>query len=133
MIDFHSREFIEAMHVEQLRQHGGAPGIRDEGMLESALARPLQKQAYGEPDLCELAAAYLFGIVKNHPFVDGNKRTGLGAADLFLYFNGFSLEAEQTDLIQFVLMVAASEIDEAGAADFLRDHVQPLDALPQHA
>jgi len=126
MTEFHSREFVEAMHAEQLRLHGGAAGVRDEGMLESALARPLQKQAYGEPDLCELAAAYLFGIVKNHPFVDGNKRTGFAAADLFLYFNGLSIEAEQEDIIQFVLMVAASEIDEAGAADFFRDHTEPV-------
>jgi death-on-curing protein len=122
MIDFHTREFVEALHVEQVRLHGGATGLRDEGMLESALARPLQKQAYGDPDLCELAAAYLFGIVKNHPFVDGNKRTGLAAADTFLYFNGLSLEAEQEDVIQFVLMVAAGEIDENGAAAFFRDH-----------
>lgn len=127
MTEFHSREFVEAMHAEQLRLHGGAAGIRDEGMLESALARPLQKQAYGEPDLCDLAAAYLFGIVKNHPFVDENKRTGFAAADLFLYFNGLSIEAEQEDIVQFVLMVAASEIDEAGATAFLRDHAQPVE------
>lgn len=127
MTEFHSREFVEAMHAEQLRLHGGAAGIRDEGMLESALARPLQKQAYGEPDLCDLAAAYLFGIVKNHPFVDGNKRTGFAAADLFLYFNGLSIEAEQEDIVQFVLMVAASEIDKAGATAFLRDHAQPVE------
>lgn len=126
MTEFHSREFVEAMHAEQLRLHGGAAGIRDDGMLESALARPLQKEADGEPDLCDLAAAYLFGIVKNHPFVDGNKRTGFAAADLFLYFNGLSIEAEQEDVIQFVLMVAASEIDEAGAAAFFRDHTEPV-------
>jgi death-on-curing protein len=122
MTDFHSREFVEALHAEQLRLHGGAAGIRDEGMLESALARLLQKEAYGEPDLADLAAAYLFGIVKNHPFVDGNKRTGFAAADLFLYFNGLSVEAEPEDIIQFVLMVAAGEIDEPGAAAFFRDH-----------
>lgn len=122
MTEFHSREFVEAMHAEQLRLHGGAPGIRDIGMLESALARPLQKEAYGEPDIFDLAAAYLYGIVKNHPFVDGNKRTALAAADLFLVFNGWSLEVDNAELIQFVLMVAASEIDEAGAAAFFRDH-----------
>jgi death-on-curing protein len=126
MTEFHSREFIEAMHAEQLRLHGGAAGIRDEGMLESALARPLQKQAYGEPDLHEFAAAYLFGIVKNYPFVDDNKRTGFAAADLFLYFNGLSIEAEQEDVIHFVLMVAAGEIDEAGATAFLRDHTETM-------
>jgi death-on-curing protein len=126
MSDFHTRGFIEALHAEQLRLHGGASGIRDEGLLESALARPLQKEAYGEPDLNDLAAAYLFGIVKNHPFVDGNKRTGFAAADLFLYFNGLSLEAEPEDIIQFVTMVAAGEIDETGAAAFLRDHTEPV-------
>jgi death-on-curing protein len=120
--DFHSREFVEALHAEQLRLHGGAAGVRDKGMLESALARPLQKEAYGQPDLCELAAAYLFGIVKNHPFVDGNKRTGFAAADLFLYFNGLSIEAESEDIIQLVTLVAAGEIDEAGAAAFFRDY-----------
>jgi death-on-curing protein len=122
MTDFHSSQFIEALHAEQLRLHGGAAGTRDQGLLESALYRPQQKETYGNPDLCELAAAYLFGIVKNHPFIDGNKRTGFAAADLFLYFNGLSVEAEQEEIIQFVLMVAAGEIDEAGAAAFFRDH-----------
>jgi death-on-curing protein len=127
MIDFHSRAFIEALHQEQLRLHGGAVGIRDSGLLDSALARPLQKEAYGDPDIFDLAAAYLFGVLKNHPFVDGNKRTGLAAADLFLYFNGFSLEAVQEDIIQLVLMVSKSEIDEAGAAAFFRDHTVAID------
>lgn len=126
MIVHHSREFVEALHAEQLRLHGGASGVRDAGMLESALARPLQKDAYGAPEIFDLAAAYLFGIAKNHPFVDGNKRTALAAADLFLVFNGWSLEADDNDLIQFVLMVAAGEIDEAGAAAFFRDHAEPI-------
>ncbi len=128
MIAHHSREFVEALHAEQLRLYGGPPGIRDIGMLESALARPLQKEAYGEPDIFDLAAAYLFGIARNHPFVDGNKRTALAAADLFLFFNGWSLEADDADLIQFVLMVAAGEIDEAGAAAFFRDHAEGIGA-----
>lgn len=119
---FHSREFIEALHAEQLRLHGGAPGVRDIGMLESALARPLQKAAYGEPDVFELAAAYLFGIAKNHPFVDGNKRTALAAADTFLVDNGWSIEADPDDLTQFVLLVAAGKIDETGAAQCFWDH-----------
>jgi death-on-curing protein len=122
MTDFHSREFVEALHIEQLRLHGGAAGIRDHGMLDSALARPLQKKAYGEPDLFDLAAAYLFGIVRNHPFVDGNKRTGLAAADTFLYFNGLDMEAENEDLIQFITLVAAGKIEEEGVAAFFRDH-----------
>lgn len=128
MIEFHSRQFVEALHAEQLKLHGGAQGVRSEDMLESALARPLQKQAYGEPNLCDLAAAYLFGIAKNHPFVDGNKRTAFAAADLFLYFNGLSVEAAQEDIIQFVLMVAAGEIDETGAAAFFCDHTVPIEA-----
>jgi death on curing protein len=127
MIEHHQREFVEAMHAEQLRLHGGAAGIRDEGMLESALGRPLQKEAYGAPDLSDLAAAHLFGIAKNHPFVDGNKRTAFAAADLFLYFNGFSVEADQEEIIQLVTMVAAGEIDEEGAAAFFRDHIEPID------
>ena len=122
MTEFHTKDFIEALHAEQLRLHGGAAGVRDDGMLESALSRPLQKEAYGSPDLCDLAAAYLYGIVKNHPFVDGNKRTGLAAADLFLYFNGLSLETDDEALIQLVTMVAAGEIDEEGAAAFFRDY-----------
>lgn len=127
MTEHHSREFVEALHAEQLRLHGGAAGIRDEGMLESALYRSQQRKIYGEPDLCELASAYLFGIAKNHPFVDGNKRTAFAAADLLLYFNGLSIEAEQADIIQLVMMVAAGEIDEAGAAAFFRDHVVKLE------
>jgi death-on-curing protein len=126
MTEFHSREFIEAIHSEQLNLYGGAFGIRDQGLLESALGRPLQKEAYGTPDLCDLAAAYLFGIVKNHPFVDGNKRTGFAAADLFLFFNGYSLEAPHEDIIQLVLLVASGEIDETGAAAFFRDHIEKL-------
>lgn len=127
MIAFHDRVFIEAIHAEQLKLHGGAPGLRDEGMLESALARPLQKHHYGVDDLPELAAAYLFGIAKNHPFVDGNERTGFVAADLFLYLNGYGLEAEQHDVIAFVLAVAAGEIDEGGATRFLRDFSVPVE------
>lgn len=126
MTEFHSQEFVESLHAEQLRLHGGALGVRDFGMLESALNRPLQKEAYGDPDLCDLAAAYLHEIVKNHPFIDGNKRTGFAAADLFLYFNGFSLEVTSEDVIQLVLMVASGEIDETGAAAFFRDHIEPI-------
>lgn len=126
MSEHHTREFIEAIHAEQLRLHGGASGIRDEGMLESALARPRQKEVYDAPDLYELAAAYLFGIAKNHPFVDGNKRTAFAAADLFLYFNGLSIEVEPEAIINLVLKTAAGEIDENGAAAFFRDHTVPV-------
>ena len=122
MIVLHDRAFIEAIHDEQLRLHGGAAGLRDEGMLESALSRPLQKLNYTEADVFELAAAYLFGLVKNHPFIDGNKRTAFLAADVFLAMNGWSVESSQEEIIAFVLGVAASEIDEQGAAGFFRDY-----------
>lgn len=122
MIILHDRAFIEAIHAEQLRLHGGAPGLRDEGMLESALNRPLQKMNYTDAGVFEIAAAYLFGLVKNHPFIDGNKRTAFLAADVFLALNGWSIEATQEEIIAFVLGVAASEIDEAGATQFFNDY-----------
>ncbi len=126
---FHDREILEALHAEQLQLHGGAAGLRDEGMLESALNRPLQKLAYAEPTIFELAAAYLFGIVKNHPFIDGNKRTGYLASDVFLALNGWSVEATQEDIISFVLAVAAGHVDETGAALFFKDFCVALEAL----
>jgi death on curing protein len=121
-----TREAIEIIHREQLQEHGGLPGIKDESALESALARPINKAAYGEDDLHVVAAAYLYGFVKNHPFSDGNKRTGYLAAFTFLYINGWLIEAEQEDVIEFVLEVAAGEIDEDGATRFLRDFTVPL-------
>ena len=125
MIEFHDCTFVEAMHAEQLRLHGGAPGLRDEGMLESALARPEQKHRYGESDPFALAAAYLFGIAGNHPFVDGDKRTAWVVADLFLYFNGYSVEAGPHEVIVFA--VASGDIDEAGAAMFFCDFAIPVE------
>ncbi len=121
-----SRAAVDAMHHEQLAEHGGLPGLKDENALEAALARPLNKAAYGESDIFVLAAAYLYGIVRNHPFSDGNKRTGFLAAFTFLVINGFLLEAEQADVIAFVLAVAAGEIDEEGATRFFRDFCVPL-------
>jgi death-on-curing protein len=122
-----SREAIEIIHYEQILEHGGLPGLKDGNALESALARPVNKAAYGADDLHVLAAAYLYGIVPNHGFSDGNKRTGWLAAFTFLLINGFVIEAEQADVIAFVLSVAAGEIDEAGAAQFLRDYSVPFD------
>ncbi len=116
-----TRQAVEVMHDEQLREHGGLGGLKDENALEAALARPLNKAAYSTPDIFELAAAYLYGIVRNHPFSDGNKRTGFLAAFTFLILNGFLIEASQADIIAFVLAVAAGEIDEEGATRFLRD------------
>jgi len=116
-----SRQAIEIIHQEQLSEHGGLSGLKDENALEAALARPLHKAAYGEDDLFVLAAAYMYGIVRNHPFSDGNKRTGFLAAYVFLLIHGYSVQAEQADIIEFVLSVAAGEIDEEGITRFLRD------------
>lgn len=128
MISWLTREAVDHMHLEQLQEHGGLAGLKDENALEAALARPMNKAAYGEPDIFELAAAYLYGIVRNHPYSDGNKRTGFLAAFSFLYLNGFLIEAEQSEIIEFVLSVAAGEIDEEGATRFLRDFSVQIEA-----
>ncbi|MBY3236592.1 type II toxin-antitoxin system death-on-curing family toxin [Rhizobium laguerreae] len=125
-----SRQAIENMHDEQIAEHGGLPGLRDANALETSLARPLNKAAYGETDIFILAAAYLYAIVKNHAFVDGNKRTGYLAAFTFLYINRYVINAENAQVIAFVLDVAAGEIDEEGATRFLRDFCIPLNPSP---
>ena len=124
--EFLSRPVIEALHAEQLRRHGGAAGLRDDNALESAVARPVNKAAYGQPTAQELAAAYLFGLARNHAFVDGNKRTAIVAAGTFLAVNGYALTADNGTVYTFVMAVAAGEIDEAGATAFLRDHTVGL-------
>ncbi|MDA5639859.1 MULTISPECIES: type II toxin-antitoxin system death-on-curing family toxin [Agrobacterium] len=121
-----SRVAIEVIHQEQLAEHGGLPGLKDENALEAALARPLHKAAYREEEPLKLAAAYLYGIARNHPFSDGNKRTAFLAAYTFLFINGLEVVAEQADIVAFVLDVAAGEIDEDGAYRFLKDHTIPL-------
>jgi death-on-curing family protein len=121
-----ARKAIEIIHAEQLVERGGLPGLKDENALEAALARPLNKFASGETDLMVLAAAYLYGIARNHPFSDGYKRTAFLAAYTFLAINDFLIEASQAEIIEFVLAVAAGEIDEEGATRFLRDHAIPL-------
>ncbi|MET0940769.1 MAG: type II toxin-antitoxin system death-on-curing family toxin [Mesorhizobium sp.] len=124
--EFLTRRAVEAMHAEQLRRHGGAPGVRDENAPESALSRPENKAAYGEPTIQDLAAAYVFGIARNHAFVDGNKRTAIVAAGAFLIINGFRLTADDGTLYTFTMGVAAGEIDEDGAAAFFRDHTEAV-------
>ena len=119
-----SRAALELLHDESLAEHGGAPGLRDEGLLESALARPQHRVAYGRPDLADLAAAYGVGLAKNHPFVDGNKRVAFLAVGLFLLLNGHRLVATQADATLTMLAVAAGEIDEAAFATWLRSHLQ---------
>ncbi|MCJ9752248.1 type II toxin-antitoxin system death-on-curing family toxin [Neorhizobium sp. BETTINA12A] len=124
--NFLSRPVVEHLHKRQIEKFGGSYGLRDEGALESALARPLNKIPYGCNDLIELAAAYLFGLAINHAFVDGNKRIAIVAAGVFLMDNGYFIETDETILYKFVLGVAAGEIDEEGATRFLRDHTVPL-------
>jgi death-on-curing protein len=111
---------VLAVHDEQLSAHGGGAGLRDEGLLESALARPKNLAAYGKPDAADLAAAYGFGLAKNHPFVDGNKRTAFVAVELFLALNGFELEADDAECVVTMLAVAAGELGETGFADWIR-------------
>lgn len=123
---FLQRRTVEAFHAEQLRRHGGAAGLRDENALESALARAENKTAYGEPTVHELAAAYVFGLARNHAFVDGNKRIAIVAAGTFLLLNGYALTADNGRIYEFTLDLAAGHIDEAGAAAFFRDHTVPL-------
>lgn len=113
------------LHDESLAEHGGLPGLRDEGLLDSALARPANLAAYGEPGLIELAASYCVGLVKNHPFVDGNKRAALLAMGMFLYLNGHRLTASQADTTLAILAVASSEWDEATLAAWLQAHTAP--------
>ena len=116
------KRLLLLLHDESLALHGGASGLRDEGLLDSALARPLNLVAYGDPGLVELAAAYGTGLAKNHPFVDGNKRTAFLAVGLFLRLNGHRLTASQPDATLTVLRLAASEITDPDFADWLRRH-----------
>lgn len=114
---------LVAVHDEQLAEHGGPPGVRDAGLLESALARPRQRASYGEPYAAELAASLGFGIARNHPFVDGNKRTAFVATELFLMLNGYALEATDAECVLTMLDLAAGQMDEASFASWLRVHV----------
>ena len=118
-------EVIDAVHEAQLAEHGGLVGIRDSGLLESALARPRNLAAYGSPDLADCAAAYGFGIARNHPFLDGNKRTAFVAMELFLALNGQSLMADDADCVLTMLAVAAGDIDEPSLAEWLRQRSAP--------
>lgn len=116
---------LHTVHDEQLAEHGGAAGVRDEGLLASALARAQQLAAYGDPDVADLAAAYAYGIVRNHPFVDGNKRSAFVAAQIFLRLNGSRIHADRADCVLTMLRLAAGEIDEAAYAAWLREHLAP--------
>jgi death-on-curing protein len=113
-------ELVLAIHDRQLVEHGGAEGLRDEALLQSALGRPLNQFAYESNDIVELAAKYTAGIVQNHPFVDGNKRTGFVTGVLFLELNGYRFTASEEAAAQAVLELAAGRMDEKGFGEFLR-------------
>lgn len=114
------RAVMLAVHDEQLAEHGGAIGLRDEGLFDSALARPQNLAVYGTPDHADLAAAYGVGLAKNHPFIDGNKRTAFVAVELFLVLNGYELTASDADCVLTMLAVAAGDLDEAAFAAWIR-------------
>ena len=120
-----NRKVLLLLHDESLAEHGGASGLRDEGLLDSALARPLNPALYEQPDVASLAASYGVGLAKNHAFVDGNKRAAFLAIGLFLMVNGFRLKATQAEATLTILDVAAGEIDEATLAQWIRTHIQP--------
>ena len=126
--DWLELDIVLDFHAEQLALFGGPDGIRDLGLLESALARPQNKFAYGETDLAALAASYGFGIARNHPFVDGNKRTALASMIVFLNLNELALAAPQEAATAIVLALAAGEIGEDVLARWIADNIQPLDA-----
>lgn len=116
------KNVILRVHERQIEIHGGLSGVRDEGLLESAMARPLNAYSYGETDLCMLAALYGKGIIGNHPFADGNKRTGLVAIELFLELNDLSLTADDDHVLAVILSVASGDMSEAELADWLREN-----------
>lgn len=117
-----SVELVIAIHEEQLRAYGGPPGIRDQGMLESALARAPNKWAYGEHDLAALAAAYAYGIAKNHPFVDGNKRAALLSMVTFLGLNDIDFVASEAEAVVMILGLASGDIVEEGLTRWITDN-----------
>lgn len=119
------RAVLIAAHDEQLAEHGGAAGFRDEGLFDSALARPLNLAAYESPDAAALAASYAVALAKNHPFVDGNKRTAFVATELFLWLNGHELNASDAECVLAMLAVADGEWDEATLAAWLRERITP--------
>jgi death on curing protein len=117
------RNILLLLHDESLAVHGGGSGIRDEGLLDSALSRPLNLALYGEPDVAELAASYAYGLAKNHPFVDGNKRAAFLSIGLFLYLNGQKLTASQADATLVIMAVAAGERTETDLATWIHNHL----------
>lgn len=121
-----SKDVVIAMHAEQLAEHGGSSGVRDKGLLESALARPLNLAATGEPTAPDLAAAYAFGIARNHPFIDGNKRTAFVAAATFLAVSGYEMTATEPDVVTTILKLAEGSLTDAELAAWFAANCRPL-------
>ncbi len=120
------KKLAVAIHHELLERHGGARGLRDEKLLESALARPQNLYAYAKPDLCDMAGAYAAGIIRNHPFTDGNKRTGFVVAAVFLDSNGVELTATEEEVVAMTQAFAAGDVEESGYTQWLKDKTRPL-------
>lgn len=126
MVAWLTKESVLAIHDRQVAEHGGSAGVRDEGLLESALARPQQSHAYGDPapDLADLAAALAYGLARNHPFIDGNKRTAAVCCETFIELNGATLEAEDPDLFPEYLALAEGKLAERDFAAWLRERLR---------
>jgi death-on-curing protein len=120
-----SRRIVLAIHDEQLAEHGGAMGVRDEGLLESALARPLNRASYGDPDTAELAALYAIAIARNHPFIDGNKRTGYVALETFLALNGCEFPVSDHDAVIATLAMASGSMPDDDFTLWVRNNTRP--------
>lgn len=114
-----------AVHDRQLAEHGGGSGVRDAGLFESALARPQNQHLYGGSDPAGLAAAYAFSLARNHPFIDGNKRTAFVACELFLAANGYAMTASDDACVEMMMSLAAGAVDEAAFADWVRTSLRP--------
>jgi death on curing protein len=119
-----TKEVAIAAHAEQIAEHGGGEGVRDINLLESAMMRPQNLISYGQPDAAELAAAYAFGIARNHPFVDGNKRTAAVVSETFLAINGYEMNVTDAELVVVFLALAAGELPEDELALWFREHIQ---------
>ena len=117
------QDVVLALHDEQIAEHGGLSGLRDAALLESALARPLNMTAYGDPDAADLAAAYAYGLARNHPFADGNKRSAAVVSLTFLLLNKIDFEISEAELVVMTLALAAGDLSEDEVARWFRDHI----------
>lgn len=120
------KSVVFALHEEQLAEHGGSPGLRDEGLLDSALARPQNLTAYGRPDMSDMAASYAFGLAKKQAFIDGNKRVSLVVTELFLDLNDIQIVATDEEILFKWLALAGGQVDEASLAQWIRERVEPF-------